>query len=493
MSMIGLLKTIKESAACSAISGESKKSVMDALERGRYAAQHGCCLPLPPLLDIWSILDSPSQISGRYGKRNQEAVSYDEWLADFCWNICRRYLLEKEREYCLPLLLNVWPYQNDSSNDFNKWEKTYNELLFDENSIGEICGYWSNGRNFETELWRKWWPNNIQEVNNEKERIKAAIMWSHFTSANGNKFVHEQFNHHAAEFYINADDFQPLSDQNRRIKKLIRQKRENINPETTSYEIQTRYYGQIMLQTLCYGVYGEFKIVNRSDPKIGTPPTNFPRRKLHVHLCWANGYTGIDTSVIYKTNTDSGSILQGLMGLLIDDWREKLKDLPMYYHLHRAWPSPMSVDIEKGGRKWNNLGKFSMPPANVTNILFRRNTYIDLSRKMKWDIKSDKLSNNSGWWCACVLSCDLPELGFIQTNQDGIIGQSIWKGNDSVLPEYISHVMVIDSCEKKWSICQVKNTELILLRKENNDDLSFCSLRRTALDLLLNLLEKYLR
>ena len=60
-----LADLIAGAAACAATPGEhhSRASVVSALEAGRLAAEHGCCIPPPVLLDVGAILGA----SGAWG------------------------------------------------------------------------------------------------------------------------------------------------------------------------------------------------------------------------------------------------------------------------------------------------------------------------------------------------------------------------------------------------------------------------------------------
>jgi hypothetical protein len=198
------------------------------------------------------------------------------------------------------------------------------------------------------------------------------------------------------------------------------------------------------------------------------------------------------------------STLQGLVALLLDDWREALKELPISFYLHRDMPNLAKDLIGWGGQRWKRAaGRGIPPPAHAIAKLFERRPCTSLRASLSGP---DKSSENS-WYCACLLARELNEFGFMQQAADDSSSRGpIWVGSSSSLPRCVSHIILVDPSNGTGSIYRVWQTPGFQQRLElhplmlrtfseqvsaqvKGNDSSLIELRTCALDLVLEVLE----
>ena len=349
------------------------------------------------------------------------------------------------------------------------------------------------------------------KITKQDETAMRDALWDRFKRAGvAGGFEPESFDYAAARLYVTAQDPPPVADHDPRVRQLIRRKQFVSVPLVTAFEEQDPRYGHIVLSTLTKGEYGEFLIVNHLDPRISSPQASIPPYEVAIRLCWGTGFAGVSESYSPdgRERIAYASILQGLVALLLDDWREALRLLPVKFFLHRMRPyrkyGRNMVDSIKGGRRWRYLkAKESMlPPEDVVGLIFERADTASVSLQRKWQVDQNQ-SSDRGWWCGFVLRRDLRELGFVERisglRHDGrqMLG---WEAERSALPGRLSHVIVIDEPAGQGNILRVHSSPgglgrmtLYPMRRYHHlakdDDYSFRALRKAALNLALDELQ----
>jgi hypothetical protein len=547
-----LIQNIIDSAGCAASRGElfarldqrpataqtsrASQPVEAALELGTRAAQHGRVIPLMVLLDAWAVVCSGRSFDyltrGRRASSPIEMSQYDAWLKNFSHH-ARRCFEQSYGSYFqrniqsradwdyLPLLMRVWPKNVGAEKNYWGWGEAYSKLLSDASARASIYSRWKSRRNQSAELWKQLWIAEPKPQHKHSDYAQSGML-SLFSTESKVKHVYEQFDHAACWMFLETEDTRLLADQSRRIHRLRQRRKQFISmPLTLSYEEQDPHHGQTALVTLCYGKYGNFKIVNHSDPRISNPPASIPPNGIKLHLLWSSGYAGITKLhhvTIDKRDSQQGrdeeakpvaassseaSTLQGLVALLLDDWRAALEDLPVSFYLHRDRPNLKEDLIGWGGARWKKTTAKGIPlPAHVIRRLFERR----LCTTLKAELSGPERESEYDWYCACLLARDLKDFDFEQQveQQDQpdstIKKEAIWFGPANSLPGCVSHVIVVESPDGEGNIYKVWRSlgaqeplELhpLPLREfeEKKNDTSFIDLRTCALDIVLDVLE----
>jgi len=323
----------------------------------------------------------------------------------------------------------------------------------------------------------------------------------------------------AGEVYLRASVTKVTDNQSVRIQRLLNRRREYVSqPLTTSYEVLDPYHGAITLAMLCMGKYGYFKIANRSAIWISNPPSTQPPHPIRIHLSWTHTYRSLCCtapltlplvpnegktapplqrceSVIQAT---TASILQGVVALLIDDWRSALQKLPVFFHLHRGTTQDDGLALGKGGARWREAHRRSyLPPAHAVEYLFRRPSHMDLAERNEWVMPLCAKESLADWWCGCVLASDLGDLGFRLEQVPGTPdGRTYWIGRTHRLPLCLSHIIVLDPQQStRWSICRVRHSDthelwpIVGCARPEGENYPYHDLRHCALDAALSALE----
>jgi hypothetical protein len=482
---------------------------LKAAQHGRCIPLH-VLLDVAAILDLPKYQEHIPERQVFYPVNNSGIIdSYDEWLAVFCGTARsftgkttgKKYPVNKDY---LQLLLYVWPLANSDGQELIQWLEAYKTLVADkEKYVALIHDYWSQeNRSPNMNITKE-----LQDFFEKRENLRGVSLkpggiWSFFSLEEN--CVHEKCDHAAGKLYLSKDDPPLLPDQARRIRLLQRRRRQYIEVPIPGPPIEpTRIAGSITIDKMI-GDKKRKRFKYYHDPSgFNDPPSSRPPQGMNVHLCWVNGYAGISRlqqrhvftrkefgellarlskeqqeklkcyithengtvafGKILKENKPEAagivksikkeyrfhaSILQAFVALLLDDWRDSLKELPVQFYLHRGFPHPLSVPIGRGGKRWKTGKSRRLPPIDVVNALFRRHTYVDVSTPdIRWEIKESNGRNNifrfSHWYCACVLSDDLPELGF-KKHDVPIENVPIWTINASRLPRQISHMIVLD-------------------------------------------------
>jgi hypothetical protein len=309
-------------------------------------------------------------------------------------------------------------------------------------------------------------------------------VWRLFAQDAGPLHIPERFDHRAGHGFAFAEDPPVTLDQKRKIYRLLfRRKMLVSSPLVTSWEEQDPFYGRWVLSTLCYGKYGDFKIINNNHPRLNNPPSTLPPKTAHIHLCWGIGFAGVAQA----------SALQTMVALLLDDWRDALQRFRCRFFLDRLSPLPRTVDAGFAGTRWRDLKSHSLPPARVIGSCFLRANYADLAVAGEWSISGNAVAALS-WRCAFLLECDLPDLGFRPAVSYGLAGPAAegWVAEGpSRLPAGIDHVIVVPPEEGPGQFLKVvssgeeKRLEPVRRRPYAITDKDYWRLRVVALDLLL--------
>jgi hypothetical protein len=306
-----------------------------------------------------------------------------------------------------------------------------------------------------------------------------------FAQATGAHHVPERFDHHAASLYWHASDPPLSASQKSALRRLTNRRRvQGSTPLVTSWEEQDPHHGRWVLSTLAQGEYGEFKIVNSNHPRLNSPPQTRPLRPLAVHLCWGCGFAGA---------ADAG-VLQGCVALLLEDCRAALRGIRVHLHLRRLAPVPAaSLPAFTPGDRWRDArhSPLRLPPARAVGLLFARASFGDLAADPRWQV-SGAGARGRGWWVACLLESDLPQLGFSRTPAalEGF-GTAAWHAPAAGLPEAIQHAVIIPVQPGPGAFFRVHRSssgvslDPLPVNHPNVTDTDYWRLRTHFMDLLL--------
>lgn len=515
-----------------------EKVIRTALSGGLWAAKHGCGIPLPLLLDANALLYTQSGMLPIFrNKPTQwpaELDSYDRWLLDL-HRMMQRSNLAREHNV-LPLLVDGWLVNQPELPALGDWIHAYTTLQNKPTFIQNISKQWLAPRSGEPGIWKKWLPSPPRQIaikkrqdyahhaagkhsSDEDKQNTPPWYWSNYATATALDWLHESFDHPAARLYADADNIPILPDQQQRIERLIRKRRQSGGDYTRdSREEQNPYFGEPPLDVLTKDEEDLIRWLAERGHGIAGPPVTQPPPYIHVHFCLANSSTGIH-QVIAAPKLQRGeqpeqqashrqtatSTLQGIAALLVDDWRFALRNLEQVeFFVHRGEPDFAKDTIGGGGERWKNDNRMSsfVPSPAITVKFFQRRKWTDTSlRDLVWP---NGMGNSYPfeWWCLCVLKGDLPDLGFHPQIPAGGDSLPRWTAKTIALPECISHIIVLDPADGEDEICRVERKrsmgERLELRSErrrqtytSGSDFSYHSLRTQALDILLSALESF--
>ncbi|HEX3045582.1 MAG TPA: hypothetical protein VHY08_12560 [Bacillota bacterium] len=561
--MNDLLERLVQSVAWAYTRGTAE-SVVKALAWGEDAAGKGRPIALPILLDVIELLqnDHPPQIRSAASELFKD---YDQWMQQFHkinpgngtndWSWSRSMLSKEEQDAFmsplqskapdyLPYLTTVITIKENQYTSA-EWQQAYRELRNSKDHRSNILAAWQGARNTDEELWNWWWSDQLDEP--------YIDFWNRFVTEycqqcplkwdlnkcleKGLECWQQGADHHAGKVYLQAEITKLTEKQTARIQHLLRRKLDCMsNPLITSYEEQDPYNGAITLATLSMGEYGLFKIINRSAIWLADPPASLPPDPVRIHLCWTEAYRGLS----HKTQLQIGasapsnrqnvppkapveyfmretSVIQGIVALIIDDWRTALRELPVLFYLHDGVvrketqkdeeEKAKTLALGKGGKRWRNPEDPALlPPSLVVHYLFQRQSFAKLAGgtggtngKTKWKVPANAADTMTDWWCGCISGEDLKDLGF-QKVQSQFHEKPPWVGppnhpNQPKFPQCLSHVIVLEFQQQCWTICQAnqdkRQIELwpVMEGDLESDPYPFHQLRGCALDLALSALE----
>jgi hypothetical protein len=503
-----------------------------ALRHGWRAARRGRALPLPVLLDLsaaFSMPRYPRPLFRPDSGQTAEIAAYKAWLQRFCSDVPRhlgvRPTLRNARPPSLlpnylETLLQDWPATPAEDARSLEWKKAYATLLAASGARAQIRAHWAGPRDTDLAHWKRWFPN---QPRSQDGRPCASAMWDLFARLPDQDELHERFDHDAARIYVDAVSPDFLDDQQARIELLRRRDQLKLDPPE-GYDSLNPYSGETTLSTLCQGSYGDYKRVNRSDIRISDAVPTLPLSPIEIHLCWANGYTGLslehpcspghrsagrsDTQARLNPRQEAHSLvtgastLQGVVALLLDDWRFMLRDLPLEFYAHRGPPDLRGDRLGPGGERWNTRkqGQDGRPPWIVVSRLFERRTWDNAGVQ---DLRWSPPASAFGWWCAVLLLQDLAEFGFREQPELPAVDlpQQGWLAEGNALPSCISHLIAVMPPDQGGRIFQVFSSrdrqghdqaELRPLPERQSlaqgADSSFRTLRIMALDVVLDVL-----
>lgn len=521
---MSIVEDIVISARLAATQGANSREriVRESLVQGYFAAQHNHLIPLPVLLDVLTIMESPEGMPPRRtpafysNERGYDEIRRydDEWLLGFHANVRRSLgshtkLQRSEHAFSqyFPLLMSAWPGTIPRNVPITTFAKAFNSLLDDDKLIQRILDAWKGKRQISLEQWNYWFPGKLAYSSPSYE----SGIWGNFATGKSLLGLHERFDHMAADMYMESEDIGMSSRQQHRIKLLLRRQKAANTPLPTSYEEQDPFRGAISLSTLVQDEYGDFKMVNQIDPRISNFPPSFPTQLIKIHLCWAAAHKGVAQNFFTpQANNINGSIkisaasiLQGFIALVLDDWRNALAELPVEFFAHNNRPNAFE-DMGAGGERWKQQAKLHkrMPPSNFVSCFFTRTNWMEVTYEFLWQGSR----RYSEWWCACLLEDDLEEFGFTRQSHSTTFAKDsqievrkpLWVSNEKSFPDFIDRVILLNPANQTGKICLVirEKPGLVKLSQLNATSEtkrakrpSYLNLRTAALDVLLDVLE----
>lgn len=481
----------------------SLAAVRLALAQGVNAARYGRVLPLPLLLDLQAVLAFPPGSWAAF-RRALEPNSYLDWLQKFS-DVVQHLLInsvednrnmlrvrERVRRAHLPLLCQAW--SKDKQDDLVAWADAYLELHQDADAVQQIQNNWCSAQNGNASYWRTWFPASRAEMTFSP----SAAMWAAFQIGDKEaEWLHERFDHEAAALYLSTED-PPLATHQHRLIQDLQYRRQTMDRRPPESIQEPVLVGTISLSTLTLETEQiAHKIINNNDFRIGELSPTIPDEPVHVHLYYANTYASL---VRNANNPADASTLQGFVALLLDDWRQALRYLPVHFHLHSSAPAAEgSGYLGRGGLRWKTRVNAldSLPPAAMVTRLFARQDWTQLEAA-KARLSQDQMCGKNDWRCMCVLASDLPKLGFIEEAKVGVR----WRlpvrngSNHGHLPTHLAHLIILKPPDS-GEICYARRTETELTlhsvqprrrppEEVEQSGIRFRFLREVALDVLLD-------
>lgn len=481
--------------------GRAAGELAAAFEDGGWAARHGHRVPPFVILDARAVLTDlaagrpltvPQRLDPGSGERCAAAKAYDDWLTGFARALSRRLGratlaavadTARERSWAvgphLPPLMAAWPDDAEAPDDAARdWEDAYRFLAADPECYQSGMAAWTSLRAIKADVWKPW-PTPTSAVSPE------AVMWARFAADQPGEKLHQRFDHAAAELYLRAADPPPPADLEAR----LQDERETLSPIdrpfAESVEEQHPFIGAPTVYTYTLGEYGLFKLTNRSDPRLSTPPRANRPQPFEAHLAWSVGYRGLRTPAgklrdgvsgggVIGAEDSQASVLQGVVALMLDDWRSVLARHRMSFHLHRFGASPGEWTPKPGsavrailpGKRWKDellatrddrpartptdAEPGALPPFGVTGLLFRRPSLADAGpARWAFDRRGEPVPDARKWWCGVMLREELErDLGFRAQDVIGHEGSPfappVWAGPAGSLPRMLRHLIVID-------------------------------------------------
>ncbi len=330
----------------------------------------------------------------------------------------------------------------------------------------------------------------------------AGGMRAAFEAERGRQAFAERFDHAAAWIYAEAEDPELRPGQQAQIQELLRRWRQPMTqPFTDAYEEPDPHFGAVTLTTLTSGNYGLPKFSNHSDDRIATHPAALPPMIIHIHLCWMVGLGAVEARV-KPAGTDGvrisdASMVTGLTLLLLDDWRAALRRLPVHFHLHRLGPRRLwrgnqqpGLALGRGGWRWRNRQRGSLPPAAVIALSCERVGAADIAREPDLQVP-EKGRGVHHWWIAVGSDSDLPGLGFRAAD----LGS--WTASETPLPRRLSHLVTAPGPRQPGGVWRINRASgrdsLVPISSarpvpgdESRPDVSCSELRAAALDAALD-------
>jgi hypothetical protein len=511
---------IYASIRCAAIPCEfaEETDILSALRAGRYAGDHGRCVPLAPFLDLtiagrWS--KSPCYFGRRSGFHNSLAAPYDAWLNQTYSSQdgeLRRGTCDSDLGPFADVVAFSWPV---SRGDAACWADAYQRILDDRACAEQVRLIWRDDRSSAAEDWQQFW-SPPSPVAHEVQAARAYNAWAKFrqqTAKQRSEDVHERFDHHAAFLYFQADDPPLRPDQLRRIHRL-KTRHSLASPIRGTPDDQDPYDGQIPLAALIREPFAAAysAVINHEVAFLNNPPVKKPPREFHLHLCYGPRYGSVATThqsikrsarrqaagqlADNAPEQEAGSAqathaatVQGLATLLLEDWRYLLNGLPVQFHVHvtDGRHPPQHRTIQKLGIRWRDEG-VGVPPADVVGTLFRRHTRVEMLDDSEREWQMPRSTSGMHWYCGIASSLDL---GLSKTSM------GYWTTDRWTLPDRINHLIVVDAPIGQARLFQVSprsEDRNRLLRSQSfndppEDDLSFCLLRSACFDLVLGVVE----
>ncbi len=529
-----LARSLVAEAACAGLPG-SLAALDKALEWGQRAAAEGHALPLPLLLDLTEWLERPEgQLPG---PTDQPAVpepgpgGFDRWVWELAGLI--RYFVGVRQEDLslyqtelspaelqrwtnpdlpragepdiLPFLL--WAVPPVPVESHARLSEAFRILRRSEPLKADLDRAWRGPRPPAGDPRWRWWAERGDEPSGDPS---VAGLWSRFATEAGSAWLHERLDHVSAEVYLQGGAVDPTSQQARRLDFLQRRRSEVFfTPMTTCYEELDPFQGAIALSTLSMGDYGMYKIANRSAVWISNPPSARPSHKVHVHLTWTTRFEGLLQSAVWSTlaegseesdslEVSAASLLQGIVALVVDDWRSALRHLPVQFHLHRDGEDQEGLNLGVGGPRWRGPGaRTGLPPAHVVARIFRRNSLADLAAsEADWTVPTGSADNSFHYWFGFILASDLRSLGFRDWREsDGTVRG--WEGPPGRLPDCLSRLVLLEpAVGLDWTILDIQRERDDLLSprircpEPGGEPHPYPVLRRATLDVLLEALDR---
>jgi len=543
---------------CAAFSGatnpDSARMILNALAVGERAARHGRALPLAPILDVMSVLTLPSHravLPHRPAQSPEMVRAYDKWLCALQATLRKARLARHRRGAAdwrkepsnlqsdlLPILLEAWPCSGGGPIPrTSDWAAAYAMIRTEAQATRReaIRGGWNTPqRDAKPEVWRTLRTPSIED--DDCPCPQSARMWSTFTPSHPICGWPEGFDHGAGHVYLDTRDPDLLPDQARRIQHL-KSRRPRLAPVPLPMGCEEQApTGVYSLAALIPDDLEEVahRIMNHETLHLNVPPRQRNPNLVRIHIGWQVGYGALRLDRIELSGVPSphdldvetednraiaedlsrkvvlagASVLQGFVGLLLDDWRFFLRGLPVRFYLHRGCPRSASAGPLPTGTRWKETSNRGgpLPPAHVVNTVFERHTYVSAaSAAARWQ---STFQNGNGRavdsWFVCMLRSDLPEFGFPEGSSPTDVadfGGEFYEVAAAALPDRIACLVVLDPGNADHSqVCAVDRLAdsdrlriyPMPINRPNPRETPFGALRYAALDLLLGELERKL-
>lgn len=525
----------------------SDAQVRMACLAGAVAAHIGSHLPLFVLLDTVAFFsgDARPDVVEANRHHGEDAGSYALWLARFMTMVESRRLepfvtAPARRGDAAPrelnraivaMLAHEWPGPAPRrASDQGGWGAAYERLArtADPDATRARRDVIAALRTAEVahSMWEQWWSEETPATSD----ARVAAIWAQFVTAHPEAFLHEQFDHAAAGFYLAASDWDDPTARTDDYRLLQRRIVTSGRQLPTSIELPARYDGLVSVDTLAKGEYGEHLLVNRLDIRLADFPRANPPETIYVHLCWHVCYHSLvahrqreyerrnnplaarrapravdDAEAAILPRVDSAK-LQGLAALVLDDLRAALTGLNVELALHRFWQSSADAAAEwrvrsvksiKPGMRWKKALETDAgrpPPASVVGHLFHRCDHVELARQAS--VAHDGIFDSAlqpSFWIAAVLREDLKVLGFNRCTVDDPRcrdADALTAGRIR-LPAPVKHVVVVDAETNSSRLFRVivieKHQHLVPAGAEclQSGEPAFRSTRRAVVELVL--------
>ena len=468
-------------AACAASCGKNRDiSVLETiLERGIEAAHEGQFLPIPLLLDAFSIahfIHPQAPVCERgWGAPLPKLLLYDEWLhalRERLWKggLCNggnwaKDTFRPEQSPCsdwLDVVVEEWRNFANNGHDPAQWKKTLEQLQHSVDFKQTLLGAWSGERVQEPLAW-EWLDvaTPTQPPPNDANSAFRTYLSGIVRKEHKRAWVHENMGYGQIAFYLQTEDLEMTQEQRNRLRRLM------IRPKTDTSEYKAlpegiAARGHFSLFTLTLGDYGFFKIANDSDLKLNSPEIGSPPKPARFSLRWLSSFEAVTQQwglLDDRCAITRDAFLKGMLAVVLDDWRAALRAVPIRFRLCPRDTSNGPLDMGRGGKRWKSTvpEEGDGPAPDIVRTLFTRCTCVEAAtRPCSWQcappsrhygMASDPCEKSRGWCCGFMLLSDMPRFHFSPKEGAASPNECVWIGLGHATSESVSkldHIVLID-------------------------------------------------